>query len=130
MSSENKGKHTILQKAFQTDGKSCRELIADRERLDLIENEIKRGEALIQEAERMRKEGLEIKKKAEAEKQKELIIRAAIAKFKSSDEEFIKENGENSRVTRLREGEMSGKTYVIISGEKSPKQFQVFFVAD
>ena len=127
MSGEHQKKRTSLKSAFRTDGKSCRELISDRERLDRIEAEIRRGEALIEEAETLRKQGIAIKSTAEAKKQKELVIQAAIAEFKSSNPEFIEENGVNANVIRVREGEISGKVFVVITGERSAKQFQVFF---
>lgn len=123
-------KKTTLKSAFTVDGKSCRELISDRDRLDQLDAEIRRGEELIQEAERLRKQGMEIRKKAEAGRKRELTIQEAVRAFKLSDEEFVKENGTDSVITRLREGELSGKTYVVIIGDKSDKQFQVFFNAD
>lgn len=121
-------KRTKLRNAYCTEGKSCKELISDRERLDLIEAELRRGEELLLQAERLRKQGLELKKRAEEERRKELILQEAIRRFVQTDPEFIEENGQGAPVLRLREGDLSGRTFVVITGEASAKQFQVFYL--
>ncbi|MEW5744303.1 MAG: hypothetical protein AB1805_02505 [Nitrospirota bacterium] len=123
-------KRTRLQSAYRTEGKSCKDLIGDRERLDRIEHEIRRAEEMLQEAERLRKEGLGVKKKAEAEKRRELAVQEATRRFAATNEEFIEENGRNAAVVRVREGSIAGMAFIVITGEASSKQFQVFYRVD
>lgn len=127
MSNIYETKKTRLRNAYRTEGKSCKELISDRERLDLIESEVRRGEEMMLQAEQLRKQGVEIKKRAEAERRKELVIQEAIRRFASTNPEFIEENGPNAPVLRLREGDLSGRTFVVVTGEASARQFQVFY---
>ncbi|MBF0559871.1 MAG: hypothetical protein HQL08_13950 [Nitrospirae bacterium] len=119
--------HKLLKAAYRHDGKSCREVISDAQRMLEIREKKEEGERLISEAESMRKRGLALLKEAEAEEKREKIIQSAIQAFVLSDQEFIADNGSCSDVMRLREGEKNGRTYVVIKGSNSPKEFPVFF---
>lgn len=119
--------HELLKSAYQHDGRSCREVISDAQRMIEIREKKEEGERIINEAEVMRKRGLALLKEAEAEEKKEKIVQKAIKEFVSSDADFLAENGSDSDVMRLREGDRSGKTYIVIKGSNSRKEFAVFF---
>lgn len=119
--------HELLKASYQHDGRSCREVISDAQRMIEIREKKEEGERIISEAEVMRKRGLALLKEAEAEEKKEKIVQKAIKEFVGSDADFLAENGDNSDVMRLREGERSGKTYIVIRGSNSRKEFAVFF---
>jgi len=119
-------KRSSLIGLFQDEGKSCQELITDAQRLFNIREKKEDGERLLRQAEEMRKKGLELIKAADAEEKKEKIIQQAIAEFINSDEDFIKENGKDSMAFRLDERERHGKTFVVIKGSKSEKQYMIF----
>ena len=120
-------KHTSLIGAYEEGGKSCQDLITDSQRLTSIREKKEEGQRLMMQAEEMRKKGLEMIKTADAEEKKEKSIQQAIREFVSSDADFIKENGKETTVARLEERERHGKTFVVIKGSKSEKQFMVFF---
>jgi|GEM_PF-4803606 len=120
-------KRASLKTSYSHDGRSCQEIITDSQRMfDILEKK-QEGERIITEAELMRKKGLALVKEADAEEKKEKIVQGAIQEFVGSDAEFIEENGECAMVVRLSEGERSGKTFVVIRGANSNKQFSVFY---
>jgi len=120
-------KRELLKRTYNQDGRSCQEIITDSQRMLDIREKKQEGERIIREAEEMRKKGLALVKEADAEEKKEKTVQRAIREFIDSDEEFIEENGEGAKVIRLSEGEKSGKTYIVIKGSNSDKQFLVFY---
>ncbi len=120
-------KREFLKASYQNDGRSCREVITDSQRMFDIRERKEEGERIIREAEEMRKRGLALIKEAGAEEKKEKVVQSAIQAFIATDADFIAENGERSDVIRIREGERSGRTYVVIKGVNSAKEFAVFF---
>ncbi len=116
-----------VQSAYSHDGRSCQEIITDAQRMDDIREKKEEGVRIIKEAEEMRQKGLALVKEADAEEKKEKAILKAVLEFVASDAEFIEENGEGAIVIRLSEEERSGRTYVVIRGADSKKQFIVFY---
>jgi vacuolar-type H+-ATPase subunit H len=120
-------KRELLKSTYSSDGRSCQEIITDSQRLSDIREKKQEGERIIREAEEMRKKGLALVKEADAEEKKEKIVQKAIREFVDSDQEFIADNGEGAKVIRLSEGEKSGRTYIVIKGPNSDKQFLVLY---
>lgn len=120
-------KRATLKAIFRPDGRSCQEIITDAQRLSDIRDKKQEAERLLRDAEEMRKKGLALLKEADAAQKKEKAIQSAIGEFIATDDDFIRENGEHAAVMRLREGEKGEKTFVVIQGTNSPKQYAVFF---
>ena len=120
-------KRASLKISYCHDGRSCQEIITDPQRMFDIREKKEEGERIIKEAEEMRKKGLALIKEADAEEKKEKTVQRAVQEFVGSDAEFIEENGEGAMVIRLSEGERSGRTFVVIKGANSKKQFIVFY---
>ncbi len=120
-------KRELLKRSYSEDGRSCQEIITDAQRMFDIREKKQEGERIIREAEEMRKRGLALIKEADAEEKKEKTVQRAIQEFVGSDAEFIEENGRGAMVIRLGEAERSGKTYIVIKGANSKKQFTVFY---
>ena len=120
-------KRQSLKSTFSHDGRSCQEIITDAQRLFEIREKKDEGERLVRDAEAMRKKGLELIKAADVAEKKEKIIQQAIREFIDSDAEFIEENGRDAMTVRLAEKEKNGRTFAVIKGINSEKQFMVFF---
>ncbi len=120
-------KRASLKRSYSHDGRSCHEIISDAQRMFDIREKKEEGERIIREAEELRKKGLALIKEAEAEEKKEKTVQSAVQEFVSSDGDFIEENGEGVVVVRLSEGERGGRTFVVIRGADSKKQFIVFY---
>ena len=120
-------KRSLLKRKYGHDGRSCQEMITDAQRMFDIREKKQEGERIIKEAEDMRKRGLALLKEADAEEKKEIRVQKAIQEFVDSDTEYREENGTYAMVIRLSEGERSGRTYVVIRGSNSVKQFTVFY---